>query len=272
MSDNEEQENEAKVSQDLAERWKIRQNLKGTLENMEYLQTELADIKKGKFQAMNDSLNQTFEKIHHARELTLDVCGQKMLSHSLKSQALKLSDLSKQHNFEALCLKLKDFYSVINEKGQANTDHIDWTVLGFEVAHIKPITTSFTTMTGPFQKEEKTRKPITRRKATNEDEKNAPVEKPKEIIQTGDEDKNEATNERVKKLISVVRNLTDESNEHKSSSSPSAGGGGEIGFDLLSLLVDPVDDVQTIENFFDFSFLIKVSFFSFYFTCFMLII
>jgi hypothetical protein len=32
----------------------------------------------------------------------------------------------------------------------------------------------------------------------------------------------------------------------------------QLPFDLLKLLVDPADNVQTIENFFDFSFLIKV--------------
>lgn len=258
IDDEENEEEQAKMLEELKKRGKIRENLKHTLENMEYLQNDLTDIKKSKFQAMNESLNQTFESIHHPRELTLDAVGMKLLSHSLKSQAIKLSDFSKKHNFESLTTKLKDYFCFVDEKGQAHIDRIDWGTLGAEVSKMMLTTAPLNTMVGPFHKQEKVRKPITKRKS-NEEDKFTQVEKPKEIIQTGDDDKNEATNERVKNLITIVRALTDEINDQRNTeSSPSNLSDNDVGFDLLKLLVDPVDDVQTIENFFDFSFLIKV--------------
>jgi hypothetical protein len=271
-------EKQQKYLQELQQRGKIRENLKHTLENMEYLQHEMSDITKSKFQAMNENLNETFKQISHPRELTLDAVGMKILSHSLKSQALKLSDLSKQYNYENFVTKLQDYYHIIDERGHSHPDSIDWTGLGNDVFKLLSSPVPLTTMVGPFQREEKQRKIGQKKKISqNEDDsKQFLPEKPQEIIQNGEEndDKNEATNQRVKRLLSCVRDFTDDvynkkdgkirrktsqdEEGHKDFDVMTANEN-EVGFDLLKLLVDPTDDVQTIENFFDFSFLIKVS-------------
>eukprot|EP01040_Poterioochromonas_malhamensis_P001507 gene1507-1596_t len=255
------------IASELLQRGKIRETLKHTIENMETLQNDLTDLNKKKFQVMNEHLNETFEQISHPRELTLDAVGMKILSTSLKSQALKLSDLSKQHNFETLALRLKELFGVSEEGGRSSgrrasgaEDYIDWSTFGLEVQPILATPVPLTTMVGPFQKEERIRKAPVRRKENEEDNKNVGPEKPKEVQQNGEEELNEATNVRVQNLLTKVRDLTYRRNSNKrkrSQEDDDEASGDEVGFDLLELLVDPVDDVQTIENFFDFSFLIK---------------
>jgi hypothetical protein len=197
-------------------------------------------------------MNEIFEGIEYVREMTLDATALKAFSKALRAQAFQLNDLSKQYNFETFVERLHNkFIPETNE-------FIDWVMLGHEVEKIFncPLV-PFTTMNGPFLKEEKVRKQIVRRKADDEMDKHRAPEKGKEIIQN-DDDQAEATNARVQHLLQEVRNRSKPKSSSRAGSSSQLDYGEAEPFDLLELLVDPVDPIQTVENFFDFSFLIKV--------------
>jgi hypothetical protein len=233
----------------LLDRARLRGNLKSIIDTIELVEEEIKKNNSNKFKTLHDRMNEIFEGVEYVREMTLDATALKAFSKALRAQAFQLNDLSKQYNFETFVERLHNkFIPETNE-------YIDWVMLGHEVEKIFncPLV-PFTTMNGPFLKEEKVRKQIVRRKADDEIDKRAP-EKGKEIIQN-DDDQAEATNARVHHLLSEVRNR---SKPKSSGSSGQLNYGEAEPFDLLELLVDPVDPIQTVENFFDFSFLIKVN-------------
>ena len=97
------------------------------------------------------------------------------------------------------------------------------------------------TFNGPMQKEKKLRaKPV---RQVKEDIRNATTTKC-EVLDNQDEETDIVTEATVKRQR-ILKETVAEVSENKNP------------FNILELLVDPVDDVQTVENIFDFSFLLK---------------
>jgi hypothetical protein len=217
-------------------RLQLRKKLRSVLEEVHNKKSVLVE------QRNNHIFQEIVEKVRHmchvemgehVRELNLDSAIGKELSFILKEQAQNLNDLSKRCDFDQLVKKLR-------EKTESSNTKLNWLALGAIVIEgwnrIAPVLS----MNGPIKKTVMTHAPVQRRQQSNDDK--AVIEKPDIIINKGDDDKlDEATTLRLRKLQSHLHEL------------------GQAPTDLLTLLVDPKDPIQTMENFFDFSFLIKVS-------------
>eukprot|EP01034_Spumella_vulgaris_P027263 gene27263-33957_t len=147
------------------------------------------------------------------------------------------------HRFDFLTLATKIVGNpLFNDEGE-----FSWSKFGKDVGQIVNNAPVFNCMLGPISKEIKVRKAIVRRE---KEDMSGTAQKPEEISQGQDDDKDgdEATNERLKVLHNKIMEVM-----------PHADGteGEQQVFDLFKLLVDPADNVQTIENIFDLSFLIK---------------
>lgn len=84
------------------------------------------------------------------------------------------------------------------------------------------------------------------RRANKGADKDVKVTTADQVTRDDDDAENEdveATNKRQENMKSKFKQLTEENNPE---------------IDIIQLLVDPLDPVQTVENFFDFSFLLKV--------------
>ena len=115
-------------------------------------------------------------------------------------------------------------------------------------------------MLGPISKPLKVRKPLEREGGKGKKGKEThEIEEPESIIQSRgagragegqviDEEKGEATFERITTLEQLVIKATATSTSSSATNN---------GFSSLDILVDTQDHVQTVENFFDFAFLVK---------------
>ena len=202
------------------------------------------DINSSAFDNIRQKTNHVFEErekiqTHITREHLNDAVIMRDLSHVVRKQAATLQNVSRLYSFEhfASCIK-RDF------RNEASPIGIDWVVLGDDVGSLYLPQAELNTMLGPISKQKKMR--------------NAPVRKVKQdyvdivpdaiINRNEDGDCDEATNERYKKLLDVSETMS------------SSGGKGEDvdrTYNLLSVLVNRDDNVQTVENLFDFAFAIK---------------
>jgi len=228
-----EEEDGIQYEDSIKRRRALRQVMKDNLKDIDNLKKHLDDVNSNKFDAMIKRVNEASEKSDHTRELSLDAIAMKELSLSLRNQALSMSDLSRRHDFDTLANRFVTLFK------PENTNTIDWTVAGAKLGLLMNFCVSVNTMVGPLSKEEKIRKPAVRKAKEALD---TTVQKPQEVSAEG-ADKDEATNERVLKLYDEANQLNEETHGK--------------GFDLLKLLIDPVDSVQSVENLFDFSFLMK---------------
>ena len=229
MEDN---EDELINAENAVKRRRLRKNLKDAIEDIQELQPVLADINHAdKFQEARGHLKVLFDNVENTRELKLDAVAVRELSFALKTQATKLNDLSRKYDF-------KSFAEAIVRLGRPDPSApFNWEWLGGELASVINFCPEFTTMIGPLKKEVKVRKPLV--KKVKEDG-NVQTVKPQEVENANESKNDEATNKRVKEIVKLCESKKNET------------------FDIFSLLVNPVDQVQTVENFFDFSFLIKV--------------
>ena len=227
---NEEDELEA-----VAKRRKIRQQQRQLKEDMDSVKDQLSNVRSDKFQTAAGALATIFTEVHYPREQQNDAVAFKELSFAVKAQSANMADLSHRFDFGAFANKVQSKYS--------RDGNFSWTDFGLDVGHIVTSIPVFETMLGPMKKEMKVRKVAERK---NKERNLAINEKPEDVEQDAEEE-NEETNSRLKCLHKVIMQ------EDKEQVEP---------FDLLKLLIDPEDNVQTIENFFDYSFLVKVSFFS----------
>jgi hypothetical protein len=220
-------------------RRKIREKQKSLYDDIHTAKVNLSSVESKSFQDFRGKLNDIFVEVDHPREQQSDAVSFKVLSMSAKQQSSNMLDSSFQFNFQSLATKVSEKFS---HKGV-----FSWTNFGKSVQHLdQSRVPEFSCMLGPMNKGEKLRKQMT--KKNKEDMNDIVTEIPEEIFQE-DQDGDEATNERLKVLYDLF--ATKITNTAK--------GGKEYPvFDMLRLLVDPSDRVQTIENFFDFSFLIKV--------------
>lgn len=217
------------------ERLKLRQDVKDILKDVDGVKNLLSDVKSSKFGIVVQRLKDVCSKLEYARELTLDAACLKELSFALEKQASTMSSLSRRHDFDSIANRF-----VL--KFTPETDNVvDWTTAGVQLGRLINFCVPVTTMVGPLSKEEKVRKVAVRK--PREAPETGAIQKPQEMTEEN-ADKDEATNGRVLKLHDEAITLNEQADGQ--------------GFDLLKLLIDPVDPVQSVENLFDFSFLMKV--------------
>lgn len=220
-------------------RRKVRSSLKVQLETISKNKSELRNLKSDRFQRDLNKLDAISTRAIHTREMQMDAFSLRELSIAAKAQATQINKFQNKYDFKSLFLEIQKLFG---HAGQT----LDWTALGRSVLYTMNDTSSFSSILGSLSKESKKRKPIQRREKVveEENEENAPVA-PSEVKQgqTGDDKDDNVAIQRSSHQYAKLQELTKKSKNEE--------------FDLLRLLVDPSDPVQTIENFFDYSFLLK---------------
>lgn len=225
--------------EDQKARAKLRKVAKQSLSDIQDLRLYMKDVDSDKFSNLRGEWNNIFNKMEYTQELSIDAIGMKEFSLALRDQAQNMNDFSKRFSFDDLSSKIKHTYIM------EDNFTFDWESFGEKASMLFSFTPALTTMLGPISKEIKQRKKSVR--SAKEVDRSEAI-KPQEVIQEeGDQD--EATSGRVSTLLETIRD--------KSFDEEDPDGRNKI-FSVLNLLVDPLNNVQTIENFFDFSFLIKV--------------
>jgi len=221
------------------ERRKVRSALKNEFENISKNKAELRDLKSDRFQKDLRKLDAISTRAVHTREMQMDAFSLRELSLAAKAQATQISKYTNKYDFKWLSLEIQKLFGL---SGQT----LDWAALGRNVLHTMNDTAPFSSILGSLSKESKKRKPIQRKEKVveEENEENAPVA-PSEVKQgqNGDEKDDNIAIQRSSHQQKKLEELTKRSKDKP--------------VDLLQLLIDPRDPVQTIENFFDYSFLLK---------------
>ncbi len=215
----------------------LRRKQRELQEDVSNVRAQIINLESGKFDIARNRLNELFAHVHHPREQQNDALTFKELSFAAKAQSANMID-------SAITFDPDSAFHTIRGRFTDQNDHISWTKLGDELASISTGAAAVETMVGPMAKEAKIRKAIVRA-VKDRELAGLSAEKPEEMEQ-GEDDADEATNERLKKLLDVIMETTLENEDERHT------------LDLLKLLVDPADNVQTIENFFDYAFLVKV--------------
>lgn len=216
------------------------------LSDMQKSRQETSDLNSNKFDHHFNQYLEISKDTEFTRELQYDASCLTELSVAVRNQASSMNDFSIRCSLQTLSTDLKRRFRTSDE------DRVfDWTRCGQFTRSMFSSIPAFATMLGPLHKEIKVRQVRQRQKgeaALTELEKENM--KAKMVYQDDDDEKEqEATNERVQKLIQVVKDLSKEN----------------ASFDVLQTLIDPMDPIQSIENMFDFSFLVKVSYYLFAF-------
>lgn len=186
----------------------------------------------------------------------IDVATLSHLALAVKKQAHRLGDNSSSFNFATFVHHLKERYSVDSTAdGRQNYQPFDWSKLGMDIGNVFILPPKLSTMMGTLDVEIKQKKKGERTKKSKEDlvaENLEEIENKKnKSAENGEEDDEaEATNGRSAKLVRTIEKKCSSSSSSSSSSVPT-------NTPMLDLLVDIDDPVQTVENFFDFSFLVK---------------
>lgn len=242
---------EEKHDEEEALRRQIRKDQIQIHDEMVARRVDLSDAKKRDFEELRLKNNSIFLErdmsIRHTREQILDARNFSELVHANKLQASNLTNLSRRYDFDSFVVGLKHLFT------NQETELFDWCALGTNVGALMFPVPACVTMVGPMRQEVKTRKAYLHKGKEVYEE-----EKPEEVIQgkgmgggggsgggTNGEDGeevDEATNSRVRCTFEEISKRVNEVE-------PMA--------DLLKILVDHNDPVQTVENFFDYSFLVK---------------
>lgn len=238
----ESEENFTDILKIVKQRQNVRSHLKAVCESLILDQPELNNLGSQKFSQDLQALNKIAEKAEYTRELQLDAIGLKHLSSAAKHQALRLNDLSRRYGFDALAEQLAFF----RHQGKQT---LDWTAIGMATMTMASLLPAQDTMLGAVDKTVKERKQGVRNKRSQDAENDHLIDmnlasKPTEQTSADAvEVDDSAALKRSALQLEYLRKV--------------AGNDGHS-VDLIDLLVDPSDAVQTIENFFDYSFLLKV--------------
>lgn len=182
--------------------------------------------------------------------LGIDSSTLKNLAVAVTKQTHRLGDDSSSFNFGALANHLQEEYSTLVSAadGPRGQHQFDWLKFGMAIGNVFNLFPKCNTMLGRLdieikhrKKSESTRKSKEILVAENLEE----IENKKTKSGDGESDDAEATNGRAAKLMQTLSMKCSTSSSSSNSTS------------MLDLLVDDEDPVQTIENLFDFSFMVK---------------
>lgn len=237
-ADAEEDEEEAQQIEDEINIRKAIRAKQRNISNLAYHEKDkFADVRSSKLDEVRKTNNDLWAggMVAHSRELQNDALILRDLAYGIKAQSAAMDDSFRSFDMADFARLLKQKYCA-GDDGDANRP-FSWSALGRAVGIIPTSVPTYNTMVGPLSKEIKVRR-VGERKMR--EKITGAAEKPVDVEQ---EEEDEATNERLLHLQGLLVEKT------KTAS-------GEY-FDLLNTLVDPNDRVQTIENFFDFCFVIK---------------
>lgn len=230
-----EAQTQAEVDEEQKKRRKLRTEQGGLLETIGENKSQLEDFNSDLYQTLRMKNNEIYEKVGHTREGAVDAAINLELVHALYKRSEKLDDLSRRIHFDDFAISLtKNF----------RCDGVfNWRALGQDVGKLFMRPTPLTSMLGTLDKPEKVRIAAQRRvKETFEEVRPETIIQESKVGADGaeEEENNEATWARISSQSTKMAQMT--KNSH---------------INMFKFLVDERDHVQTIENFFDFAFLVK---------------
>jgi hypothetical protein len=217
----------------------------------EEMENKSVEIPSGSFTEYRAKINELFAQVSNVRELGIDADVLLDLAKSLRLEVQRLdSDCSEEINFPLFARRLRARYAF----GESGEGDFDWTRFGAEVGALYRrvpewkytffyllvslfFTYLLSTMMGPLDREVKERKKPERRARIRDD--GSEEEKPEEEQQAGGDNADTAARQRIARLEAALPDQRDPPGE------------------LLDLVLDPLSAVQTVENLFDLSFLVK---------------
>ena len=224
------------VTDDKEKRRNIRRTQRQLSDEIAESRTKLEDVKSGFLSDLLQRNEMVFSKVTHTREQHHDAMILKELTRFAEVQAAQLNDNSFLYDFELFSHDLKTFFQSDGSNGSSI-----WEDIGRQAGCLFLSVPSMQTLKGPIQKIAKERKISVRH---GKDGDLADISKADEIIQSAEDVVSEATNERVKYLVKVLEGV-----DKKEGLAPV--------LSLTKTLIDRSNPVQTIENFFDYAFLVK---------------
>jgi hypothetical protein len=208
----------------------------------------LSKIGATEYKDARSKTNALFKQLEYNREQFIDAITLKEIARAADAQTVALDDMSRRYDFGGLCSSICTTYETSHQG-------IDWSTLGKDVGNLFRGIPVQSFMLGPLSKYFKPRAATQRRHKIDKviDE----IVRPDEFFQAQNKDNGngngkgvnaEATNERIDHLLKHLMsdNETTFAKQYIRKR-----------LNVLNTLVDPCDTVQTVENFFDFAFLIK---------------
>lgn len=208
------------------ERRELRREQRLLLDKIGDKSAEMTSLESEAFSNVRSDNNSLFKKVKYTRELNHD--GDNMMA---------ISDLAMKRSAQ-LAHSVRQYSGVSQALGKKYGG--DWAALGKDVAALFATVPELEFLAGPLQKPEKPKKVVQRKKKVVEDLEGE--ETKFETMEGGvDAAHEEATNLRLQNLVRVLE----------------AQGARDESKDLMTALVNPNCFHQTVENFFDLSFLVK---------------
>jgi hypothetical protein len=223
-------------------RSEIRRSTRVLTEEVHSYASKSATLKGADILSIIEKVDENGVKITKVRDMQLEAPQLNTISSIIHSQAMVLSDISGRFNVFDLSTTIKNNYRTAED----NNNVFNWKRFGMEARMLFNCTPTMDTMVGPLRREVKLRKVSAKRENRFEEPSVAATshavtgKKGDNSENPDDPDNDEATNARVEKLYTFLHSV--ENQQH----------------DLLRTLIDPANPVQSVENFFDYSYLHKV--------------
>jgi hypothetical protein len=213
--------------------------LESSINNAQFVADGTNEIDADAVNECRRKMNAQFNTITHTREQLQDAEVLKTLSRKVYVNSNKLSQNQSKYEFDTFTQSLLSRFNEPTSSGRSSqTPQIFWEALGRNVMPLFLTAPSYQGFASNIEKES-TKVEATRVMKAKEDL--GPEMKPMLVHQSLEDsdsnELNEASSRRIQRLHETVQEAH--------------------AFDLLSLLVDSKDAVQSVENFFDYAFLIK---------------
>lgn len=224
------------VWSEFMQRFELRSILRAQMDYIQSHKDELADVDLDELRAAIENIETIRKGVTNTREQSMCAIIESAVAKLAKNQAQNISKYDSKLDFSQLAR------CVLNKHSKADQPNsLDWESFGFLALTLFDSPAELVTLRGPMLLEVKVRQVA--RRQSNQEDRNAELVKA-EVLTNEDGAEDEATSHRINTMISALDDI-----QKKPESAD--------GFDLLSLLVHPEFPIQTIENFFDFSFIIK---------------
>ncbi|KAJ8607191.1 hypothetical protein CTAYLR_007355 [Chrysophaeum taylorii] len=218
------------------ERRALRAEQRALLDRITDRSAELSNLESDILNEERNNNNSLFKKVRFTRELGNDGENLVAISGVAVKRSAQLSQSVSQYSSSKICERLRLEYG-------GHEDGL-WLGLGREVSSLFRTVPRLDFLCGPLQKPEKVKKVAQRRSKRNDDDEDIQETQYETVDQsTKTKRQEEATNHRLQHLLHTLK----------------AKGAKDSPVDVFDLCVNPESFHETVENFFDLSFLVKDS-------------
>jgi hypothetical protein len=231
------------TGQTAAVRENLRKRQRDVLEVITSNRHAIGDVKSTAFRDIRAANNQLEREVRYVRESVLDVVNLKEISKAASKQATALTVVTQAVTADKLIRELRSKFRGRDDAEGSDGD-FDWAKLGRMVSSMFAAVPPVDFLLGPIGKAVAGKKERQRR--VRDEDGDAETVRPEDVTEKNEE-LVEATQQRLASLSARLATL-----------SQAAGVDGKIGkVEFFSTLVNPKSFTQTVENIFDFSFLLK---------------